>query len=211
MQAGLYLLTPIVIKLKNTLTERGYVICGVFLMFWGMGSQVVSDYKLPYALGTVMAFLGYYVLGDILMNIKKTSKPALFYFLIIILFIFATFFVRYKGFQFYIYTTYRNFFSPSIVVYSVCVLMIFKRINIKKDFSRLSGLTFYIYIFHSFILDLVFKFLDPMSNDSNELLMILFATCITFLISLAISFIYKSYWDKADRFKQLWYSFTFWS
>lgn len=70
MLAGLYILTPFVIKLKEVIAGTTYKNIAVLLMFWAVVSQAVSSQKLAYAIGVVVSFLGYYLLGDVILSLN---------------------------------------------------------------------------------------------------------------------------------------------
>lgn len=73
-------------------------------------------------------------------------------FIISIVCIIITYLWRVSGHNYYIADAYVNFFSPTIVVYSVCIFILFGMMGIKKDFSKLSAYTFEIYLFHTLVL-----------------------------------------------------------
>lgn len=210
MLIGLYIITPLLIKLKKAVSQKEYISIGVILLLWGGVSQVVSDYKLPYTIGTIGAFLGYYIIGDILLNIVKSKHKSLTYIVYAIIFACITWCIRYLGFDFYTYVTYRNFFSPTICAISICIFLAFKELKISKDFSSLSGLTFFVYIFHTWVMNIIFVVIDHFDVHIDELALIPIVVIITCIISSVISFLYKLFWNHQKKLKGLVFEWKIW-
>lgn len=66
MLAGLYLLTPGILSVKNKLTHKQYVLCSLIMLVWAVISQATSQQSLSYSIGVVIAFVSYFLLGDII-------------------------------------------------------------------------------------------------------------------------------------------------
>lgn len=112
-----------------------------------------------------------------------------------------------------LFAAYTNFFSPLIVISSVCVFTGFKQIEIKRDFSWLSGKTFYIYVFHTITYMVVFKVLQLIGDAQGllEIVAIVLVTMVTFFVSLGIAVIYDKFWRARVAWKNRWYSMKLWS
>lgn len=207
----IYLVTPLLIKLKNNISIKSYRNLGIGLMIFAILSQSISEYKISYTLGTACAFLAYYILGDLLINSKTKRIPPVLCLLISIAMVGITWYIRYKGFILYTYVTYRNFFSPTIVVISIFVILFFKQVKISFNLSYLSRITFYMYLFHSIVLNGIYTmFMVRYFETINELLAILIATIITIIMSLLIAIIADKIWMQLNILKQKWYSARFW-
>ncbi len=120
-----------------------------------------------------------------------------------------TFFVRCLGVSYYLFDAYANVFSPTIVIASICIFAAFKKINIKRDLSWLSGKTYYIYIFHTMIYRIVYEFIGDVQGNL-ELIMIPIIAVITFIISLGVSVIYDKYWKSKKLMQKNWYFMEIW-
>ena len=208
--AGLYVLTPWIVKLKAVITKKEYCYIAVLLMVWGFGSQIVSDYKLPYTIGTVGAFLGYYLIGDVLLNYYSEHKPAPVYWFISILMFGLTWIARYIGIDFYMYVTYRNFFSPTIIIASICILLGFKEIKVSANLTSVSRLTFYVYIIHTFILNSIVYVLSKSDMHNNEVVSVFIIALLTILLSFGVSLIIDNIWKKLSPIQRRWYRASFW-
>ena len=113
---------------------------------------------------------------------------------------------------FFLFDFQKNFFSPAIVLFSILTFSLFRSLSISTDLTKLSTLTFYIYLFHT----LVYKILFSLSflNVENELLMILIVSILTFLISLIISMVFVRLLELIEKkfdLKNKWYSCKIWS
>lgn len=207
----LYFVTPLLVKMKSTISEKHYVILSVILMVYAVCSQAMSTYRVSYTLGTVGAFLGYYLMGDVIMNHLRLKIPMVISLIIMAASIALTWFIRYKGFTFYTNVTYRNFFSPTIVLFSMCMLIFFKNINVKAGLSYPSRLTFYIYLFHSITLNLVYFLIERfVTARVNELILIAAATVSTLLLSLIPATAADHIWLRQTKLKDKWYGAKFW-
>lgn len=58
-----------------------------------------------------------------------------------------TFGIRCLGVSYYLFDAYTNFFSPTIVVASLCIFKGFKQVKVKKRFFK----TVFLYFLHIFI------------------------------------------------------------
>ncbi|HEL2057434.1 TPA: acyltransferase family protein [Streptococcus suis] len=194
MLAGLYWLTPFVIKLKSILSQKDYVRFVIVLLVWAVFSQMFSNQGAAWSMGLVFAYLAYYMMGDILResSFRISGRILLF---VSMLTITITFFVRFSGVDYYLESPYTGFFSPTLVVFSLAMFSYFSRVNFPVSFHRLSNLTFYIYIFHTFVLRVVLATLKSKVHQP-EILEILIFTFIIFFISTLIAKIYQALFDK---------------
>lgn len=106
----------------------------------------------------------------------------------------------------------KRFFSPAIIIASVSSFAGFCSICVERDFTRLSSLTFYIYLFHALIYMVLFKFVDQ--YPGGELVKIAGVTVLTFFIALFCAMVYQMLWALVT--KQLltfekWNSLKIWS
>lgn len=210
MLVGLYLLTPLIIKIKQSVSEKFYVVSAFVLLIWAVGSQAVSSQRVAYALGVVFAFLGYYVMGDVILNNRirlKYTKSV--YFSIALIMFCVTFFVRYFGVSYYLFDAYKNFFSPTITIASLCIFAGVKKITIKYDLSWLSEKTYYVYLFHTIIYRMIYECIGDV-KASFELIIIPVIVILTFAIALLLSVIYDRFWKSKKALENKWYSMRVW-
>ena len=210
MLAGLYLLTPFIIKLKSQLNEKTYIIASSFILLWAVRSQAVSNQSAAYAMGVVFAFLGYYLVGDIILNyVNLQHKPFFYYTAAGIMFV-LTFIARFMGATYYLSNAYTNFFSPFITIASLCIFAAVKNSNVKKNWSWLAGKTFYIYIFHTIVYTYIFDVFESLGIVGSEIVRIFIISALTFLISLIIAIFYDKFWSSLITVKKKYDSLKIW-
>ncbi len=194
MLVGLYFLAPYIIRLKENLSWKQYKVLSFVMMIWAVVSQVCSSQRLAYAIGVVFAFLGYFLMGDVIRyeiaNGWNPNKIALV--VICMLCVTGSFAFRYLGHNYYIAESYINFFSPTIMVYSICIFSIFGSINMQRSFGSIVGLTFELYLFHTIILNGISPLL--LERGLAPALGELFIVVATFVVSMIVAFLYKKLW-----------------
>ena len=190
----LYLLTPAIILIKNRCTWTQYKVIAVMWAIWAVASQATSSQKLAWSIGVVMAYVPYYMLGDILSTELKKKKPKRLPILLIgFACVTVSYFWRKAGHNYYIANPYTNFFSPTVMVYSICVFIIFGSMDIKKNVSRISELTFYLYLFHTLVLGVLERIIGSHLPDIPGIVVL---TIVTVVISYFLAIVFDSVWKK---------------
>lgn len=204
MTIGLYLSTPFVIRLKSTLTNKQYKLSSIVLMIWSIISQATTTYRFPYAIGVVFAFLSYFIIGNIIYENSIKEKLCISTLVTLcLLSVIITFIWRFIGHnnRMFVYEAYSNFFSPFIICYSICLFTIFTRINIKGNYNKFSKYTLYVYLFHTFVYQYLYRIIEQNKNI-NELMKIsaLFvgAAIVSWVLSLVF---YKLFYKLKNRLK----------
>jgi surface polysaccharide O-acyltransferase-like enzyme len=201
MLAGLYLLTPFIVKLKDVLSFRAFEGFTYMLLIWAVISQATTSYTNPYSLGVVIAYLSYFMMGNLIfekINIQgKKGIPAGGWFLFSCLMFLATFIIRYKGYDKYLFDAYTNFFSPTIVLASIGVFCGFSKLKIKRDYSKLSSFMFYVYLFHTIIYLKAFNITKILFL--NEIFAIGEVVIITFVVGTLCGVIYEWLWKLLEH------------
>lgn len=188
MLIGLYLISPLIVKLKG---EKAIPLSvGVGLLVWAVVSQSTSEYELPYSIGVICSFLSYFVMGNILYESRIKIKIIFLITGIIIISLVASWW-RCDNHQFYSMEYYRAFFSPFVVILSILIFILFKQISVRnsKIIEWLSAKTYYIYLLHTPIFIFVqYKFERYALNDLNK---IWIEMVIVTLLSIGASIIYE--------------------
>lgn len=210
MLAGLYLLTPFIVKLKENLNSNTYIIASFSLLLWAVISQAVSSQKVAYAIGVVFAFLGYYLAGDIILNYIDLRHKSISYYAIAGIMFALAFIARFLGATYYLSAAYTNFFSPFITVASLCIFAAVKQSRVQKDWSWLSGKTFYLYIFHTIVYSSIFKILRFLGIAGLEPVQIIIVSGLTFFVSLVLSVFYDKFWSSRIAWKKKYDALTIW-
>ena len=201
MLLGVYLLTPFIVKLKTHLSWNSYRICAAVLLAWAVISQSSSAQKTAYSIGVVVAYLGYYLTGDVIRSeiskcTTESKKKIILCASIVSLFaVGITFWARATGINYYIEDWSTNFFSPTIVLYSICVFCIFSVISVKGGarLYRLSKQTYFIYLFHTMIMILLHYIVKE--KIGNELLAIAILSILTSVVSLLCAICFEKIWN----------------
>lgn len=194
----IYLLTPFVVIIKNNISKKCFYFISIFLLVWAFISQATTIYSNAYSSGLIISYLGYYLIGNVIYEKSlELNKSKIMSIIISCLMILITFFYRYFIRIDYRYSVdpYTNFFSPTIIIYSICVFYFFCNLKLKLNLSKLSGYTFYIYIFHTVIYLFIFKYCNFLITK-NQFVNIFIVTNLTFFISLLLSICFKWFWNK---------------
>ena len=192
MTFGLYILTPFIIRLKETLTNKQYIIATFTLLVWAIESQISTSYDLPYSIGVVFAFLSYFMFGNVICENKEKIKLNKLSLIIIALCCIAITFVwRYLGHNNskLVVDAYTNFFSPTIAIYSICIFTLFTKIKVNNKFYSISKYTLYIYLLHTFVYSSLFSIIEKLNLDN--LLKTFILAAITIFVSFVGSIVYK--------------------
>ncbi len=214
MLFGLYMITPFIVKLKSLISFNEFKIVAIAMMLWAVISQATSSQKTAYSIGVVFAFLGYYMMGNVLINskinINKYISLVCFVALVAI-----TYFVRKIGFSYYLFNAYTNFFSPTIVVLSLITFLFFKNLKINTSYASVASYTFYFYLFHSITYKTCFALFEkhiPLWRNAHELCKIIVLLIITVLISGLLSYFYNLLWLQLDKkgLKNKWLNMSIW-
>lgn len=192
MLMGIYILTPFVLMIKENISDKTYLYLSVILSVWSCGSQAVSSYRISYAIGVVFAYLSYFIMGDILCNYINRKIKLLHVCCIFLILI--TFIIRCTGFSLYLFDPFTNFFSPTIILYSYCVFLIFKYWKFSLDIQNISKYMLGVYLFHTFILNLLKNTLIQASIKYGEIVSIIIGGIIVFIISLICAIIFDKMW-----------------
>lgn len=105
----------------------------------------------------------------------------------IALLVFAAIF-RINGFPIYEYDPYKAVFSPVVVFFSVYLFIIFEKLNIAINLSKIAGLTYYVYLLHTPILLIICR---TIIREVNSLFKVIILTVVTVLVSFAVSIVYR--------------------
>ena len=194
----IYMLTPFIIIIKNNVSKKCFYWISIVLMIWAFISQATTVYSNSFSSGLTISYLGYYLIGNVIYEKSLSLKSKnIIPIVISILMILITFLYRYFVKIDYRYSVdpYTNFFSPTIIIYSICIFYIFCNINIKFNLYNIANYTFYIYLFHTVVYLGIFKYLNFLITK-NQFINIFVVTSLTFIISLLLSVGFKWFWNR---------------
>lgn len=198
MIIGLYILTPLVARFKEMISPRTFGIVTLVWLFLGFLSQSTTEYGMAYSFGNVFAYLGYYMLGSFIYDNVKTVKRVGLLWIVIIVLWGVTFWVRYLGVSKYVISAYASFFSPTIMISSICVFVFFTNLHFSHNLMKLSGCTYYMYLFHTPIYQLVLSIIGS-EVIVNEVVTIIIVSIVTFFLSWFCSRGYQLLWNQMGK------------
>ncbi len=201
MLFGLYLFTPIIIMVKERISNKAYCISSFVWLAFSIWFQSNSEYLISYSFGVVFAYMGYFLVGNIIYeNTKdKSSIKAVVCLFASVLFIVITFLIR-QSFviEKYLWDPYSSFFSPFIAIASVFFFMAISNWKLRIKFGKFPNLMFYVYLFHTVIYEIIFIVLKD-RIIYNTIITILLVSIVTFIISLIASFVFIKVWSFIDK------------
>jgi len=184
----LYMLVPILIRVKEALSQRQFAILAISLLIWAIISQATTRYELPYSIGVVASYLSYFIMGNVLYNIKSDNKKRNIAIgaLLAIIAVAVTLWDRLSGDTFYLYDAYRAFLSPTVALYSLLIFWMFKHMDIRFNWGGIGRHTYMIYLLHTLVLTFIMKVFG-LSWFKLELASVAVITVVVFIISLILS------------------------
>lgn len=195
MLFGLYVLTPFVIKVKEKVSFDVWKWAVIIFFAWSVISSYFTYSDLPYSVASVMQFLGYYLMGNLIFDIKNKinkSTAIISVFLFIVFYIVAYFNVSFP-FDIGHLHAWNNFcFLPSVFM-SLSLFIIINKINLKPQFYKISKYVFYIYLLHGIVLSVLAKIL--LRYFTNQIFGTTILWLITFFVSLIIAIIFEKLWN----------------
>lgn len=199
MLFGLYIFVPIIIRVKESITNKSYCIAAVIWLIFSIINQLTTAYKLSYAFGVVFSYMGYFIIGNVIYeNLRGKKNPIVFFILSMACFS-VTFIYRYfTGSSYCAYSKYASFFVPFVVLGSLCIFIAFSNIKINRSFAKLSSRTFYIYMFHTVIYNTMLKVIYERIS-LNPLIMILIVSVVTFLLAWLVSVVFMKIWSFCEK------------
>lgn len=167
MMIGIYLSVPFLIILKNKIGEEKFRNLGIVLLFISFIIVLFRDFSYLAKLGLLkyywkinqfkfINYLGYFILGYSLRNLKLEIKKGIVYSLISGVVLFLT--VQIFKTKFEIIYDYNY---PWVVIYSIFLYITFLQLKLKGNkILNLDRYTFKIYLIHAFILFIDIRYFD---------------------------------------------------
>lgn len=211
MMAGVYAMVPVIIRFKNSISERTfYRISFVFLIMACISSQTADGVRLMWDVGRSFEYLGYFMVGYSIRKMckNKDNRKGCIAVSGGLLFELAAAGMVYwqmentalgesGGYQ--IVSPY----SPLIVFASLLIWKGFTLLDINKDFKGCSDLTLYIYLIHVGVWEMVLKIFVMTKGreyltDLNGAIWIPVFAIFVFIASCFLGRAYLWIWKKID-------------
>ncbi len=218
MLIGLYLLVPVILHFKNSISENTFCkIAVVFLVFACLSCWTTENVRLYWSIGLSFEYVGYLLIGYVLRKKQWNTRHRFTLIALGVLIAIGTAFIQYY-FQIVQGIEENNLaypilspYSPPIVVASVLIFSGFSKLRIPKlDLVvKLSENSFVIYLVHMGVLDVITKLLTVFLGRHyyltlNCVIWIPVLTAITLLVSYFLALLYNKIYPKLhfERFMQ---------
>lgn len=181
--SGLYLLTPLIIRIKEKLSANAF---GLISFLWLLGSvafQTTVGYKQPWVYVSAFAYLGYFAVGSWIYDNLRGRLSAVPFALIAFLAYSLRVFLRMNNLT-GIFRGKNVYFYPTIIIGAIAVFIFFSNIKVYIYSGRIANATLYVYLLHTFVFELVLRIIGNKIIIS-ELTTIFIMTTISFSVSLA--------------------------
>lgn len=199
MLFGLYFFAPIIILIKRKISNRVYCVISFIWLAFAIWFQYSSDYSISYSFGVVFAYMGYFLVGNVIYENFRINRLSWLFFAIAMVLFSVTFIIRFiNGENIYSVNPYKSFFSPTIVIASLGVFLGFSNISFNHSLGKLPKRSFYIYLFHTIVYQSVFMLLRN-KVYGNELVMVLLVSTVTFVLSYFVSVAFEILLGLVDR------------
>lgn len=193
---GLYALTPIIIRIKETISLKSYKIIAIILLILSIIGNLSSTHVFTYDIGNMVYYIGYFIIGDILKNeigVKKSNKKFVLLFMLsfipLLLLTPIHYYFAVKGMNSFTTNIIQGNFNPLIVISSILMFYSFSFLDFRYEFKKLPQYSLYMYIFHVIPCDFIFKvmkylgYIDKFSHFGLIILGTLFCFFISFIMS----------------------------
>ncbi|MBR2289899.1 MAG: acyltransferase family protein [Clostridia bacterium] len=203
MLVGVYLLVPFIIRIKDEIGEKDFKRLAIIFLPVAVVCLWTTKFKLNWNIGRSFLYSSYLMIGYVIANASKEKKKAkLWLFLILgiivelIMAYLVNGFTRKGVLSSDLEYPVQGNSSPLSMFAGVFFFIAFANLNVKHDFSKLSGLTFYIYLFHAGVWDFMQKILRIFKGNEFVLnldsrIAIPCFTVIVLILSIVFSVIYK--------------------
>lgn len=204
MMIGVYLLVPLLIRIKKEVGERVFFQISIVMLLLGSISGWTSSFKLHWGMSKSVCYLGYFMMGYQFRRLSKEKKNNKMGILLIGLGIWAEIILTGIVYRYTLqgiaegeekYSLVGNF-NPLVVLASVLIFWGFSKLELKRNLSHLASHTFYIYLFHIVVLDILQRVAKKLCGAGDARVMIPLEIVVCFIISYLLSVIYVKLWKK---------------
>ena len=200
MLLGVYVMVPVILHVKTDIGEKKFAKMSVifFLLAYPSGWTIAGS-LFKWNIGYSFCFLGYLMIGYTIhkwSNRKQSKGKGVTFLLCGIGVLLIIGFLQYEQGMQGIANSELKYsllgpFNPLVVLASVLIFAGVSMIEVKKDFSKLSNVSFYIYLFHAGILVIVRKIVEIVLGEPiDSRVFIILSTILTFVLSWIASELY---------------------
>lgn len=199
MMIGVYFLVPVIIRVKQTISKKNYIIVATILMIASSLGFMFSTNEIKWDPGFSVRYVPYFLFGDIIRtsiteNKKSKWKAMICLFISCVLFLLISIvlFIQ-KDTDSDAYIKLVDPLCPWVIVASLLFFCGFSYLSIKKNFSKIASLTFYIYLVHAGVWSVILLMVKRMWNimSWNNAIIIPIAITFVFFISCIIAQVFE--------------------
>ena len=203
MIIGIYIALPVLhsvyINIKENIQIQFYLFF-IFIILSSLHVYCSSEIQQPFHIINSLGYASYFIIGAILKEHKFDNTPIFILFIMYISSCFLTAYITYKlsySTSAIIETAYSNI-SPNIIVSSICLFIIIKKINIENPIfvqfiKTTSDLSFIVFFIHAFIIEkIVFfnQFREIIQHQRPSVILLTLAF-LTITLSLCVAWIIR--------------------
>ena len=208
MLVGVYCLAPVVMHFKNSIRYESFrKVAFVFLVWAILSRWTTGSMKLNWDLGQAFEYLGYFMVGYVLRkDLKKSQVKAVIAILLGIGIEVGTALLQYKlqivngVMEYQLNYKLVTPYSPTIALASVFIFAGFTMLHVngKAWISKLSDMSFFMYLFHAGVWDVLCKLVCLTKGEEyliytmNNIYWIPIFILAVFIISFILTAIVKS-------------------
>ena len=212
----IYAITPILYNIKVKIGDKNFNKLGFFLLIISIPFAITSSHKFNYDIGFSIYYVGYFILGYTLKSAvaKKSNKKFIKYFVLAVVILFINSLFRLNNINQGIldaefklpflgeFSILGNF-NVLVVIASIMMYKAFVYLDIKKDFSKVTKYSLYIYLIHVFVLDILYIIIMLFKSIIIPYIGIPLYTIVVFICSLLLSKLYLYIYKKIDNRTQM--------
>ncbi len=194
MLIGVYIAVPAIIIIKDNLCEATFSKVAWTFMFLATISSLTHSALLCYDIGFSFCYIGYLLLGyEIRKRVTtKDNVKAFMYIGASIMLCGLVGIIQYYTLDLQIPDQLRpeGNFSPFVVLGTICLFTGFSYLKVSLNLSKLSSLSFVIYLIHAFILYVISQVLRKYGYNLNNAYVIPSLIVVVFILSAIYAEIY---------------------
>lgn len=203
---GIYLFVPVILKVKKSVKEDTFhKICIAMFLICGISGRT-SSFSLNWSITKVSCYLGYFMMGYLLrkcnINRKSNRTGILFIFLGVfseLVLMFMDYMNKTGVIKVGDIVIDGGHFNPLVLVATLLIFTGFSKSNINLNLHKLSSKTFYIYLIHAFVWNLLSRVVRKIGVEGDARIIIPFMVVCVFVLSYVLSVIYVKLWEEIDR------------
>lgn len=198
---GIYLIVPAIVNIRANVSIRTYYCIGILWFIAACISSQYCDFQLAWGVHTVSCFGSWLIVGDLIGRLKRNVNPVFCLVLGIAMLILTgvwdvlqnhiadvSLMDRILG-----YVDASDNFSPTVIIASISIFTGFKNLNGKHKWGKVASKTFYLYLIHAFVIDIIVKLYNIVfKNTPNPWLWIPVCVVITFIMSYVGSYLFDA-------------------